>query len=194
MILLIDNYDSFSYNLYQLVGSINQNIQVIRNDELNVQQIERLNPSHIIISPGPGRPKDAGICEAAIDYFKDKIPLLGVCLGHQAIAETFGGKITYAKEIMHGKQSTITITEPSPLFNGLEQKFTAARYHSLAVSLETMPQKLKITAQTNDGEIMALEHRTYPIFGLQFHPESILTAQGDTIIRNFLAIGGGNND
>lgn len=194
MILLIDNYDSFSYNLYQLVGSINQNIQVIRNDELNVQQIERLNPSHIIISPGPGRPKDAGICEAAIDYFKDKIPLLGVCLGHQAIAETFGGKITYAKEIMHGKQSTITITEPSPLFNGLEQKFTAARYHSLAVSRETMPQKLKITAQTNDGEIMALEHRTYPIFGLQFHPESILTAQGDTIIRNFLAIGGGNND
>ncbi|WP_455630853.1 anthranilate synthase component II [Megamonas sp.] len=194
MILLIDNYDSFSYNLYQLVGSINQNIQVIRNDELNVQQIERLNPSHIIISPGPGRPKDAGICEAAIDYFKDKIPLLGVCLGHQAIAETFGGKITYAKEIMHGKQSTITITEPSPLFNGLEQKFTAARYHSLAVSRETMPQKLKITAQTDDGEIMALEHRTYPIFGLQFHPESILTAQGDTIIRNFLAIGGGNND
>ena len=194
MILLIDNYDSFSYNLYQLVGSINQNIQVIRNDELNVQQIERLNPSHIIISPGPGRPKDAGICEAAIDYFKDKIPLLGVCLGHQAIAETFGGKITYAKKIMHGKQSTITITEPSPLFNGLEQKFTAARYHSLAVSRETMPQELKITAQTDDGEIMALEHRTYPIFGLQFHPESILTAQGDTIIRNFLAIGGGNND
>ena len=194
MILLIDNYDSFSYNLYQLVGSINQNIQVIRNDELNVQQIERLNPSHIIISPGPGRPKDAGICEAAIDYFKDKIPLLGVCLGHQAIAETFGGKITYAKEIMHGKQSTITITEPSPLFNGLEQKFTAARYHSLVVSRETMPQELKITAQTDDGEIMALEHRTYPIFGLQFHPESILTAQGDTIIRNFLAIGGGNND
>ena len=194
MILLIDNYDSFSYNLYQLVGSINQNIQVIRNDELNVQQIERLNPSHIIISPGPGRPKDAGICETAIDYFKDKIPLLGVCLGHQAIAETFGGKITYAKEIMHGKQSTITITEPSPLFNGLEQKFTAARYHSLAVSRETMPQELKITAQTDDGEIMALEHRTYPIFGLQFHPESILTAQGDTIIRNFLAIGGGNND
>ena len=194
MILLIDNYDSFSYNLYQLVGSINQNIQVIRNDELNVQQIERLNPSHIIISPGPGRPKDAGICEAAIDYFKDKIPLLGVCLGHQAIAETFGGKITYAKEIMHGKQSTIIITEPSPLFNGLEQKFTAARYHSLAVSRETMPQELKITAQTDDGEIMALEHRTYPVFGLQFHPESILTAQGDTIIRNFLAIGGGNND
>lgn len=194
MILLIDNYDSFSYNLYQLVGSINQNIQVIRNDELNVQQIERLNPSHIIISPGPGRPKDAGICEAAIDYFKDKIPLLGVCLGHQAIAETFGGKITYAKEIMHGKQSMITITEPSPLFNGLEQNFTAARYHSLAVSRETMPQELKITAQTDDGEIMALEHRTYPIFGLQFHPESILTAQGDTIIRNFLAIGGGNND
>ncbi|WP_346686567.1 aminodeoxychorismate/anthranilate synthase component II [Megamonas hypermegale] len=194
MILLIDNYDSFSYNLYQLVGSINQNIQVIRNDELNVQQIERLNPSHIIISPGPGRPKDAGICEAAIDYFKDKIPLLGVCLGHQAIAETFGGKITYAKEIMHGKQSTIILTEPSPLFNGLEQKFTAARYHSLAVSRETMPQELKITAQTDDGEIMALEHRTYPVFGLQFHPESILTAQGDTIIRNFLAIGGGNND
>lgn len=194
MILLIDNYDSFSYNLYQLIGSINRDIKVIRNDELSINEIEQLKPSHIIISPGPGRPNDAGICEAVIDYFKGKIPMLGVCLGHQAIAETFGATITYAKEIMHGKQSMINIIDKTPLFEGLEQNFPAARYHSLAVSRETMPDELKITAQTDDGEIMAIEHRNYPIFGLQFHPESILTVQGDAIIRNFLAIGGGNND
>lgn len=194
MILLIDNYDSFSYNLYQLIGSINRDIKVIRNDELSINEIEQLKPSHIIISPGPGRPNDAGICEAVIDYFKGKIPMLGVCLGHQAIAETFGATITYAKEIMHGKQSMINIIDKTPLFEGLEQNFPAARYHSLAVSRETMPNELKITAQTDDGEIMAIEHRNYPIFGLQFHPESILTVQGDAIIRNFLAIGGGNND
>lgn len=194
MILLIDNYDSFSYNLYQLIGSINRDIKVIRNDELSINEIEQLKPSHIIISPGPGRPNDAGICEAVIDYFKGKIPMLGVCLGHQAIAETFGATITYAKEIMHGKQSMINIIDKTPLFGGLEQNFPAARYHSLAVSRETMPDELKITAQTDDGEIMAIEHRNYPIFGLQFHPESILTVQGDAIIRNFLAIGGGNND
>lgn len=194
MILLIDNYDSFSYNLYQLIGSINRDIKVIRNDELSINEIEQLKPSHIIISPGPGRPNDAGICEAVIDYFKGKIPMLGVCLGHQAIAETFGATITYAKEIMHGKQSMINIIDKTPLFEGLEQNFPAARYHSLAVSRETMPDELKITAQTDDGEIMAIEHKNYPIFGLQFHPESILTVQGDAIIRNFLAIGGGNND
>lgn len=194
MILLIDNYDSFSYNLYQLIGSINRDIKVIRNDELSINEIEQLKPSHIIISPGPGRPNDAGICEAVIDYFKGKIPMLGVCLGHQAIAETFGATITYAKEIMHGKQSMINIIDKTPLFEGLEQNFPAARYHSLAVSRETMPDELKITAQTDDGEIMAIEHRNYPIFGLQFHPESILTMQGDAIIRNFLTIGGGNND
>lgn len=194
MILLIDNYDSFSYNLYQLIGSINRDIKVIRNDELSINEIEQLKPSHIIISPGPGRPNDAGICEAVIDYFKGKIPMLGVCLGHQAIAETFGATITYAKEIMHGKQSMINIIDKTPLFEGLEQNFPAARYHSLAVSRETMPDELKITAQTDDGEIMAIEHKNYPIFGLQFHPESILTVQGDVIIRNFLAIGGGNND
>ena len=194
MILLIDNYDSFSYNLYQLIGSINRDIKVIRNDELSINEIEQLKPSHIIISPGPGRPNDAGICEAVIDYFKGKIPMLGVCLGHQAIAETFGATITYAKEIMHGKQSMINIIDKTPLFEGLEQNFPAARYHSLAVSRETMPDELKITAQTDDGEIMAIEHRNYPIFGLQFHPESILTVQGDAIIRNFLTIGGGNND
>lgn len=194
MILLIDNYDSFSYNLYQLVGSVNQDIKVIRNDELNISQIEQLEPSHIIISPGPGRPKDAGICENVIDYFKDKIPILGVCLGHQAIAETFGATVTYAKKIMHGKQSIINVVNKTPLFNGLDEFFPAARYHSLAVSRETVPKELKITAQTDDGEIMAIEHREYPVFGLQFHPESILTLQGDTIMRNFLAIGGEKND
>lgn len=194
MILLIDNYDSFSYNLYQLIGSINQDIKVIRNDELSINQIKQLNPTHIIISPGPGRPKEAGICETVIDYFKGKIPILGVCLGHQAIAETFGAKITYAKKIMHGKQSEIKIIDQSPIFNKLDKNFLAARYHSLSVSRETLPKELKITAQTDDDEIMAIEHTTYPIFGLQFHPESILTTQGDTIIKNFLAIGGGNND
>lgn len=194
MILLIDNYDSFSYNLYQLIGSINQDIKVIRNDELSINQIEQLNPSHIIISPGPGRPKDAGICETAIDYFKDKIPILGICLGHQAIAETFGATITYAKEIMHGKKSTINIIDETPLFTGLDKNFSAARYHSLAVSRETLSNDLKITAQTADEEIMAIEHKIYPVYGLQFHPESILTKQGDIIIKNFLAIGGGNND
>lgn len=194
MILLIDNYDSFSYNLYQLVGSVNQDIKVIRNDELNISQIEQLEPSHIIISPGPGRPKDAGICENVIDYFKDKIPILGVCLGHQAIAETFGATVTYAKKIMHGKQSIINVVNKTPLFNGLDEFFPAARYHSLAVSRETVPKELKITAQTDDGEIMAIEHSEYPVFGLQFHPESILTLQGDTIMRNFLAIGGEKND
>ena len=194
MILLIDNYDSFSYNLYQLIGSITQDIKVIRNDELSINEIEQINPSHIIISPGPGKPKDAGICEAVIDYFKEKIPVLGVCLGHQAIAETFGATVTYAKEIMHGRQSMINIIDNTPIFSGMNKKFPAARYHSLAVSRETIPKELKITAQTDDGEIMAIEHRTYPIFGLQFHPESILTTDGYIIIRNFLAIGGGNND
>ncbi len=188
MILLIDNYDSFSYNLYQLVGSLNPDIKVIRNDEMNIEQIEELQPEKIILSPGPGRPAESGICEKVIEYFKGKIPILGVCLGHQAIAEVFGATVSYAKSIMHGKQSMIQIVQPSKLFAGLDKEFAGARYHSLAVLAETVPEELKITAQTHDGEVMAIEHKTYPVYGLQFHPESILTPQGEIILKNFLEL------
>lgn len=186
MILLIDNYDSFSYNLYQLVGSLNPDIKVIRNDEMTIAEIEELNPDKIILSPGPGRPADSGICEDVIRYFKGKIPILGVCLGHQAIAEVFGATVSYAKSIMHGKQSQIDIIQSSILFQGLGKNFAGARYHSLAVIKDTMPDELVVTAQTADGEIMAIEHKQYPVFGLQFHPESILTPQGEQILKNFL--------
>ena len=186
MILLIDNYDSFSYNLYQLVGSINPDIKVIRNDEMTVKQIEQLHPDKIILSPGPGRPCDSGVCEDVIRYFKDKVPILGVCLGHQAIAEVFGATVSYAKTIMHGKQSKIKVVYKSKLFEGLGDEFYGARYHSLAVKADTVPKELVITAQTDDGEVMALQHKTYPVYGLQFHPESILTPHGKIILQNFL--------
>lgn len=188
MILLIDNYDSFSYNLYQLVGEINPDIKVIRNDELTVNEIMALSPSHIIVSPGPGRPSDAGICEDVIGTAAGKIPIFGVCLGHQAICETFGAKITYAKRLMHGKKSVIRFDENSPIFSRISGEFAVARYHSLAASDETFPDCLRVTARTSDGEIMAVEHVKYPIFGVQFHPESILTQNGQKIVRNFLEI------
>ena len=189
MILLIDNYDSFSYNVYQLIGSIDPDIKVIRNDELSVDEILALSPSHIIISPGPGRPCDAGICEDVIRAAAGKIPILGICLGHQAICETFGAEITYAKQLMHGKKSVITF-ESSPIFEGLNSELEVARYHSLAASNENFPDDaLKITARTSDGEIMAVEHKEFPVFGLQFHPESILTQNGKKIVENFLKIG-----
>ena len=194
MIVLIDNYDSFSYNVYQLIGSVEPDIKVVRNDEYTVKEIEAMRPEALIISPGPGKPSDAGICIEAIRYFVGRLPILGICLGHQAICEAFGGEVSYAKELMHGKKKTIYTVGKSRIFEGLGDSFQAARYHSLAVSRETIPKELKITAQTDDGEIMAIEHRTYPIFGLQFHPESILTTDGYIIIRNFLAMGGGNND
>ena len=190
MILLIDNYDSFSYNVYQLIGSINPDIRVIRNDELSVSEILELAPSHIIISPGPGRPCDAGVCEdvirAAASHYN--IPLLGICLGHQAICEVYGAKITYAKQLMHGKKSRITFDGSSPIFRGLGGELEVARYHSLAASAEGFPAELKITASTLDGEIMAAEHKEHAIFGLQFHPESILTKDGRKLVENFLAI------
>ena len=188
MILLIDNYDSFSYNVYQLIGSINPDIKVIRNDELTVDEIMKLNPSHIIISPGPGRPSDAGVCEDVIRTAAGKIPILGICLGHQAICETFGATITYAKQLMHGKKSTITFDNKSQIFKGLSGTLEVARYHSLAASDENFPDKLKITARTADGEVMAVEHITFPIYGLQFHPESILTQHGKELVENFLEI------
>lgn len=186
MILLIDNYDSFSYNLYQLVGEINPDIKVVRNDELRICDIEKLNPSHIIISPGPGRPIEAGICEDVIAHFSGKIPILGVCLGHQAICETFGANITYAKELMHGKQSRVTIDNKCKLFKGLPEKIDVARYHSLAAEAKSLPTNLKILATTDDGEIMAVAHKEYEVYGLQFHPESILTPDGKKMIENFI--------
>ena len=187
MILLIDNYDSFSYNLYQLVGEINPDIKVVRNDELRICDIEKLNPSHIIISPGPGRPIEAGICEDVIAHFSGKIPILGVCLGHQAICETFGANITYAKELMHGKQSRVTIDNKCKLFKGLPEKIDVARYHSLAAEAKSLPTNLKILATTDDGEIMAVAHIEYEVYGLQFHPESILTPDGKKMIENFVS-------
>ena len=185
MILLIDNYDSFSYNLYQLIGMIRPDIRVIRNDEMTIAEIEALAPDHIIVSPGPGRPKEAGICEEVIDYFKGKIPIFGVCLGHQAICEAFGGTVSYAKELMHGKVSFVRSSEGSKIFKGLEQPFKVARYHSLAAVESTLPEELVVTARTEDGEVMAVEHRDYNIVGLQFHPESVLTPDGYTMIKNF---------
>ncbi len=187
MILLIDNYDSFSYNLYQLIGEIYSNIKVIRNNELTIKEIEKLNPSSIIISPGPGKPKNAGICEAVIKYFASKIPILGICLGHQAICEVFGAKITYAKEIMHGKTSEIKLdNSEKSIFKNMPDRITVGRYHSLIADVNTIPKELIITAKTDDDTVMAVQHRKYPIFGLQFHPESILTPMGKSIALNFL--------
>lgn len=188
MILLIDNYDSFSYNLYQMIGEINPDIKVIRNDELTVAEIEQLKPSHIILSPGPGRPENAGVCEEVIRELGGKFPILGVCLGHQAICDVYGATITYAPELMHGKQSEVTIDKESRLFLGLDEKIKVARYHSLVADKETMPQELKVTAVTEDGVIMAVQHKEFPVYGLQFHPESILTPEGRKILENFMEV------
>lgn len=186
MILLIDNYDSFSYNLYQLMGEINPDIRVIRNDEMTVEEIENLSPEKIIISPGPGKPEDAGICIDVIKHFAGKVPILGVCLGHQAICKAFGAAVSHAKSIMHGKESVIKTDTSSLIFKGLPKNITVARYHSLAAVDSTMPDCLKITATSDDGEIMAVEHRHFPVYGLQFHPESIMTPDGMTMLRNFM--------
>lgn len=186
MIVLVDNYDSFSYNLYQLIGSVEPDIQVIRNDECTVSEIEKMKPCGLILSPGPGRPEDAGICVEAIRYFTGKIPVLGVCLGHQAICEAFGTRVSYAKELMHGKQKKIRNLGKSRLFEGLGNEFPAARYHSLAAVPEELSEDLRITALSEEGEIMAVEHREHPVFGVQFHPESVMTPDGRQIIVNFL--------
>lgn len=186
MILLIDNYDSFSYNLYQLIGEIEPDIKVIRNDEMTVEEIKKLNPDHMILSPGPGRPEDAGIIIEAVKTLGKDIPILGVCLGHQAICAAFGAAITYANELMHGKQSEVEFDISSPLFKGCPQAAPVARYHSLAADAETIPEELKITATTTEGEIMAVQHKTYPIYGVQFHPESIMTPNGKQMLRNFI--------
>lgn len=188
MIILIDNYDSFSYNLYQLIGSVEPDIRVIRNDDCTVEEIEAMKPEAIILSPGPGRPKDAGICIEAIRYFKGKIPIFGVCLGHQAICEAFGATVGYAKELMHGKKKEIEKNGKGRLFEGMPEHFPAARYHSLAVEKETLPKELVVTARCEDGEVMAVEHEKYDIFGVQFHPESVMTPNGRQMIENFMEV------
>ncbi len=191
MILLIDNYDSFSYNLVQLIGGLckengGEEIKVIRNDELTVKEIEALHPSRIILSPGPGRPCDAGVCEDVVKQLKGKVKILGVCLGHQGICESFGATVTYAKQLMHGKQSEAILDTSAEIFKGLPKKVMVARYHSLAADKSTLPAELKVIAQTEDGEVMAVKHTEYEIYGLQFHPESVLTPDGAVMMKNFL--------
>ncbi|MBQ9239594.1 MAG: aminodeoxychorismate/anthranilate synthase component II [Treponema sp.] len=185
MILLIDNYDSFSYNLFQLIGEVEPDIKVIRNDEMTVEQIRQLNPDHIILSPGPGRPEAAGVIIDVVKTIHD-IPILGVCLGHQAICAAFGATVTYAKELMHGKQSYVQFDADCPLFANCPQTAPVARYHSLAADAGTIPEALKITARTTDGEVMAVQHKDYPVYGVQFHPESIMTPDGKQMLRNFI--------
>lgn len=190
MLILIDNYDSFTYNLYQLAGAINPDIRVLRNDELSVAEIAAMGPSHLILSPGPGRPENAGICVELVNAMAASCPILGICLGHQAICQAFGADIAYAKTLMHGKKSSIHIANGNPIFTGLPPLLEAGRYHSLAVRRETLPDALLTIAETDDGEVMGVKHRHRPIYGLQFHPESVLTKNGAQIIANFLNLGG----
>lgn len=202
MILLIDNYDSFSYNVYQLLGGLlpdASELKVIRNDVMTVKEIAALQPDGIVISPGPGRPADAGVCEEAVqklgteqirevtgDPNAKPIPILGICLGHQGICEAFGAKVTYAKELMHGKQSIAKLDTETVLFREMPKQIPVARYHSLAVDAGTLPEELQVTATADDGEVMAVEHKRWPIYGVQFHPESIMTPDGEAMVRNFL--------
>ncbi len=186
MILLIDNYDSFTYNLYQYIGELYADIQVVRNDEITIAEIEALNPQALILSPGPGYPKDAGITIAAIQHFSGKIPLLGVCLGHQSICEAFGGTVVRASVLMHGKASKINLDQTSPIFDGLMQYVSCGRYHSLITQESDFPEVLKVIARDEDGQIMALAHRKHQTYGLQFHPESLLTDEGKRMLANFL--------
>ena len=190
MLLMIDNYDSFTYNLVQYLGELGQDVAVYRNDKISVAEIEKLAPAHIVISPGPCTPNEAGISIDVINHFKGKIPLLGVCLGHQSIGQAFGGKIVHAHDIMHGKTSDI-YHNSTDVFQGFENPFTATRYHSLVIDKETLPDSLEITAWTQDkdgnlDEIMGVRHKDLNISGVQFHPESILTSYGHELLQNFL--------
>ncbi|WP_152395748.1 aminodeoxychorismate/anthranilate synthase component II [Paenibacillus guangzhouensis] len=187
MILVIDNYDSFTYNLVQYLGELGEEVVVHRNDEIDIAGIEAMNPDHILISPGPCTPNEAGISMEVIAYFKGKIPILGVCLGHQSIGQVFGGNVIRAEKLMHGKTSEMHHNGEG-LFEGLPSPFTATRYHSLIVERASLPDCLEITAETADGEIMGLRHREYAIVGLQFHPESIMTDHGHRMLHNFLQL------
>ena len=186
MILLIDNYDSFAYNMFQLIGEVNSDIAVYRNDKIGIDEIKDMNPEAIILSPGPGKPENAGICIDVVKEFYDKIPILGVCLGHQAICTAFGATVSYAKRLMHGKSSLISLNEDS-IFEGLPNEITVGRYHSLSLVEDTLPDSLEIISKADDdGEVMAVRHKDFNVYGLQFHPESILTPDGLAIIENFL--------
>ena len=187
MILLIDNYDSFTYNLYQYMGIFRSDIQVVRNDKITVEKIHRMKPECLVLSPGPKSPAEAGICLEAVREFYDKIPILGICLGHQSIGAAFGARIIHAKELMHGKQSVIT-HGGCGIFQGIPSPVRVARYHSLAVDEKTLPPEFAVLARAEDGEIMAMEHRQYPVIGIQFHPESVFTDHGKKMIENFLNI------
>ncbi|MDO4614421.1 MAG: aminodeoxychorismate/anthranilate synthase component II [Lachnospiraceae bacterium] len=188
MILLIDNYDSFSYNLFQLVGSISPDIRVVRNDEMSIEEIRELAPKGIILSPGPGRPEDAGICIDVVKELAGEIPILGVCLGEQSICTAYGAVVSYAKQLMHGKQSLSSLDTDSPIFAGCPNSAMVGRYHSLAVREETLPDNLKVIARTNDGEVMAVSDEEKQVYGLQFHPESILTPDGRTMLMNYMKL------
>ncbi len=188
MIIIIDNYDSFTYNLYQYIGEMHSDIKVYRNDTVTCNDIEKTNPEALILSPGPGYPDSAGITIKAVTHFAGKIPILGVCLGHQSIIQAFGGRIIHAKELMHGKQSEISVDTSCPIFNGLPNKINVARYHSLAADESSLPSCLEILARASDGEIMAVQHKEYDVYGVQFHPESVITDNGKQILYNFLHI------
>ncbi len=185
MLLVIDNYDSFTYNLVQYFGELGEDVQVFRNDDITLEGVERLNPARIVVSPGPCTPNEAGISVPAIKHFAGKVPILGVCLGHQSIGQAFGGKIVHAKQLMHGKTSAIH-HRGSSVFSGLPDGFHATRYHSLVIERDSLPDCLEVTAWTDDGEIMGVRHKTLPIEGVQFHPESILTEHGHAMLKNFL--------
>ena len=187
MLVMIDNYDSFTYNLVQYLGELGEQVKTFRNDEVTVEQISALNPDRIMVSPGPCTPNEAGVSLEVIQYFAGKLPIMGVCLGHQSIGQAFGGKVVRAKTIMHGKTSTLNHNNQG-VFTGLESPFTVTRYHSLVVEEQSLPECLEVTAATNDGEIMGLRHRTLALEGVQFHPESILTEHGHALLKNFLEI------
>ena len=190
MILLIDNYDSFTYNVYQGIGELYENIEVVRNDEITVEEMKKKDIEALVISPGPGYPDTAGISKEAVRYFAGRIPILGICLGHQAIGEVFGAKTVHAQQLMHGKQSKITVDSSVSLFHGLPETLPVARYHSLIVDREGMPDELLIVGTDDEGQVMAVKHKDYDVYGIQFHPESILTESGKTIFENFLKLAG----
>ena len=190
MILLIDNYDSFGHNLYQFLSVEDPDVRLVRNDRITPEEVLDMKPDAIVISPGPGKPSDAGVCIELIRQLKGRIPILGVCLGHQAIGEAFGATVTHASRLMHGKTSLLTDVADDIIFKGIKKPVQVARYHSLSVQESTLPQELEVTARSDDGEIMAMRHREYLIYGLQFHPESVMTPEGSAMIRNFLETAG----
>ena len=186
--VIVDNYDSFSYNLYQAIGAIDPDVTVVRNDEVTVGELASMGADRIVLSPGPGRPEDAGICVEAVRELRGTVPILGVCLGHQAICVAYGATVTYASRLMHGKSSEITADIGSPLFEGVGGRTTVGRYHSLAVDHDTLPSGLKVTSETNEGDVMSVEDPVRKVFGVQFHPESILTPEGPRMIANFMGV------